>query len=634
MSDRGPMEQDWVRFEELYRARPAEDKKDFPFEGASNLVVGIVPTDVDTLFSRAMGLLVEPGNLWSVTAQRPELIEFAQSTTEFLEWAQHNELDIHGWLAPWIIDIHKLGTGVLKQRYTREMKRVYEWRELDQGAWQQQAVIMLKDHPSVHRVALNDFYIPAGFNKLNDAPWCAERVRLTWPRFMNRVKAGVYYNADKIGAWYFNPPINQVQQQLDRISGYPASINQQMELYEFWLDFDINGDGWDEAVVCTISLDAQEYVRLDFNPFFNQEKPYSSARFMPDVNSFYGIGLAEMLEQYQEEITAMHNQRIDNGTVSNSQMYAMDKNETGIKVNEKMYPSKVLRLNNPENFKPIPLGSPGQLSQSINNEAATRTEAQRRTGVSDYIEATPGPAQAYGTAFTTQQMLQNAAKRSGETYRDIRQGLSETGTRILELYQQYNQRGKEFLALGPKDGQNVAMVLRFPLDLIRKGLKVSVTAIDTQTSKDAQIRTQTLVMQQLMQFYQNYMQMMSYATNPQMPPQIQQVAMAAAAGGAVMMRRLLELQGQQDADTLVPDLAGGLSAQQQQLANIQSLLAGGAGGPNSGAAPMAPGSGQPAGMGGPMASGQGPTPQPGQQQAPQQQGPMGPGQGAGGPGYV
>lgn len=601
MSDRQPLESDWIRFEELYRARPAEDKKDFPFEGASNLVVGIVPTDVDTLFSRAMGLLVEPPNLWNVAAQRPELLDFARSTNEFLEWAQHNELDVHSWLPPWIIDIHKLGTGILKQRYTRDMRKVFEWREMDQGTWQQQAVILLKDHPSIHHVPLQDFYIPAGFKTIGNAPWVAERIRLTWPRFMNRVKQGIYYNADKIGAFYFSPPINQVQQKLDEISRYRPSINTQMELYEFWLNFDIDGDGWDEALICTISLQAQEYCRLDFNPFFNQEAPYSSAVFMPDNNAFYGIGLGEMLEQYQEEITAMHNQRLDNGTVSNSQMYVMDKNETGIRANEKIYPSKILRLNNPGNFKQIPMGSPGQLAQSIQNEAATRTEAQRRTGVNDYIEATPGPAQAYGPAFTTQQMLQNSAKRSGETYRSIRQGLAETGTRILELYQQYNQRGKEFIALGQKDGQMVSMVLRFPLDLIRKGLKVSVTAIDAQTSKDAQIRTQTLVMQQLMQFYQNYMTMLSYATNPQMPPVIQQTALAAASGGAVMMRRLLELQGQQDADTLVPNLAGGLNEQQQQLANIQALL--GTGGAQFGGPPMGPGLGQPTGMVPGMAAG-------------------------------
>lgn len=280
MSDRGNLEEDWIRFEEMYRARPAEATKDFPFENASNLVVGIIPTDVDTMYSRMMGLLVEPDNLWSIVAQRPELIDFAAATQEFLEWAQHNELKPHDWLPPWLIDIHKLGTGILKQRYTRDMKKVFEWRELEQGTWQQQSVIMLNDHPSVHHVPLINFFIPAGFKTIKEAPWVAERIRMTWPRFMNRVKQGIYINADKIGQFWFSPPINSAQQQLDKLSRYPASINSQLEFYEFWLDFDIDGDGWDEALICTINLSTQEYVRLDFNPFFNQEAPYSRARFI------------------------------------------------------------------------------------------------------------------------------------------------------------------------------------------------------------------------------------------------------------------------------------------------------------------------------------------------------------------
>src|ERR1019366_10575098 len=123
-----------------------------------------------------------------------------------------------------------------------------------------------------------------------------ERIRLTWEQYMNRVKAGIYTGSDRVGAWFMNQPVNSVQQRLDRISRYYPSINKQMEFYEFWLDFDIDGDGWDEALVCTVHLASQTYVRLDLNPFFNQEKPYSVARFMRDVNSFYGIGLGEMLD--------------------------------------------------------------------------------------------------------------------------------------------------------------------------------------------------------------------------------------------------------------------------------------------------------------------------------------------------
>lgn len=578
-----------MRWEKVYRARPAAEKKDFPFRGASNLVVPVAATDIETLYSRMMGLLFEPPNLWSCTARRPELVDFAAATQEFLEWAQHTEIQPYRGVGNWLLELHKMGTGLLKQRYVREMKKVFEWREMGQQTWQQQAVVLMKDFPQLGHVRLWDFFIPPGFPLIQDAPWVAERVRLTWPQFMNRVKAGIYTNADRVGAWYFNPPLNRVQNEMDRISHYQSSQNQQMELFEFWLDYDIDGDGWDEALVCTIHLESQTYVRLDFNPYFNQEKPYSSACFLRDVNSFYGIGLCEMLDQFQQEITAMHNQRIDNGTVANSQMYAIRKDNVFFKKNEAAWPGRMIPMNDPKNdIQAIPLGAGmgSALAAAVESEGVTRQEAQRRTGVNDYVQANASPAVGYGAAYTTQQMLLQSDKRFGETLREVRNALDESGTRILELYQQYNQAGKPFVALGPKDGQLVNVVLKFPLDLIRKGLKVSTTAIDAATSKDAQIRTTTLVFQQLTQFYQQYMTLMSYTMNPQMPPQIRMVAQTAAEGSAVLMRRLLELYGQQDYDRMIPEMETGANAQQLQLLNIQSLLQSGSmGGPPSAGTP-------------------------------------------------
>lgn len=575
MGDRGVLEREWERWEKVYRARPSQSKKDFPFAGASNLVVPVAATDVDTLFSRMMGLLFEPGNLWSVSAQRPEMIDMAVAMQDFLEWAQHNEIHPYRAVGNWLLEMHKLGTGVMKQRYTREMKKVFEWRELGGRTWQQQAIIMLKDHPSLDHVRLWDFFIPAGYPTIEGAPWVAERIRLTWPQFMNRVKAGIYTNADKVGSWFFNPPVNQVQARMDRLSHYQASINTQMEFYEFWLDYDIDGDGWDEALVCTIHLDSWTYVRLDYNPWFNQEKPYSSGQFMRDVNSFYGIGLCEMLDQFQEEITALHNQRVDNGTVCNSQMYAYRRSNTAIKKNEPSYPGRFIPTDDPsKDIVAIPLGAGmgSALAAAVESEGVTRQEAQRRTGVNDYVQANASPAVGYGAAYTTQQMLLQSDKRFGETLRSVRDVLNESGTRLLELYQQFFQGGKPYVAVGQTAGQLVNVVLQFPLDLIRKGLKVTVTAIDSSTSKEAQIRTTTLVFQQLQQFYQNYLQMLSFTMNPQMPPQIKQVAMQAAEGSAVLMRRLLDLYGQKDYDRMIPDLQGANASQQQQLANIRAIL--------------------------------------------------------------
>lgn len=609
MGDRKIQEANWLKYERIYRARPIDERKTFPFTNASNLVIPLAATDVDTLYSRMMGMLFEPPGIWSATAQRPELVDFASATQEFFQWAQENEIKPYRSVGNWLLEMHKLGTGVMKQRYVREMQKVFEWRELDNQTWQQQAVVMLKDHPEISHVRLWDAYIPAGFTDIQQAPWFAERVRLTWMQFMNRVKAGLYTNADKVGAWFFNPPMNTVQQGMDDLSQFRPSINKQMEFYEFWLNFDIDGDGWDEALVCTIHLDSQTYVRLDYNPFFNQEKPYSAGCFMRDVNSFYGIGLCEMLDHFQEEITAMHNQRIDNGTVMLSQMWAVKKDNMAIRKDEPTYPGKIWRLTDPKNdivALPLGQGMGTAMAAAVNSEAATRAEGMKRTGVNDYVAGNTGPSTAYGTAYTTHEMLLNASKRFGETLREVRAVLSESGTRILELYQQFNQRGKPFVALGQRDGMLVNVVLKFPLDLIRKGLSIGVTAIDSQLSRDAQIRTTTLVYQQLSQFYQNYMQMLSYVGNPQMPPAIKQVAMVAAEGSAVLMRKLLELYGQQDYDRMIPSLDGGVGEQQRQLSNIQAVLQSaqmGGSGPQSGGpgAPLPPP--QNGGMGNPAPQG-------------------------------
>lgn len=561
---------DW---EEIYRARPVSDVKDFPFLGASNLVVPVAATDIETLTARMMGMLFDQPGLWTAEALRPELTSFAPAVTEFLKWGEREEIKPYRDVGNWLLELHKLGTGVNKQRYTREMKKVYEWREMQDQTWQQQAIIMLKDHPTWNHVRLHDFFLPAGFPTIQPAPWCAERVRLTWTQFMNRVKSGLYVNADQVGKWFFNPPINRVQQVYDQISNYQPSINQQMEFYEFWLDFDIDGDGWDEALVCTIHLDSQTYVRLDYNPFFNQEKPYSSANFQRDVNSFYGIGLCEMLDHYQEEITAMHNQRIDSGTVANSAMYAVRRDNQNIKQNEPVYPSKVWRVGDPKNdIVRLPLGAGDAIAGSIQSEQETRAGSRQRTGVNDFIQGNPNPTSAYGSAFATQQMELNSGKKLGETLREVNNSLAEGGVRIMELYQQYNPAGKPFVALGMQDGQMVDMILKMPTDLIRKGLRITVSAIDAQNSKDAQIRTTTIVFQTLQQFYMNYMQMVSYAANPQMPPAIQAVALQAADGSSVLMKRLLALYDIQDSDKMLPALLSGISAQQQTQNDIQQIL--------------------------------------------------------------
>ena len=128
-NERQDLEQNWMAYNLAYRALPERSVKDFPFKGAANLVIPVIATDIDTIFARLMSHMFSPDNLFSCSATRPDMLTFAPRLQEFLQTMQNTELDLYNPAADWLLELTKLGTGVLKTRYSRRMQKVYEYRE-------------------------------------------------------------------------------------------------------------------------------------------------------------------------------------------------------------------------------------------------------------------------------------------------------------------------------------------------------------------------------------------------------------------------------------------------------------------------------------------------------------------------
>lgn len=605
--ERRPLEDKWLKYHRGYRAVPEFERKDFPFAGASNMVVPVIATDVDTIFSRLLGVLFAPQNLWSVRPLSVETVDIAPRLEEFLQWAQTHELGVYDAVADWVLEICKLGTGVLKQRYRREQKNVFRFRETPTGVIQQMQQMLIKDNPVVEHVSIWDFLIPASAYDIQTAEWVSERIRLNWNQMQARVRAGIYTGDDRIRSWLTSDKGHWLEQEMQRMDRYEPGIGSTLDLDESWLDYDISASGEPMALVITIHRPTNTLVRLDFNPFLNQEKPFSAARYLRVEKRFYGIGLAEMLEHFQEEVSTMHNQRIDNKTLANSTMFKARKG-IGIKEDEPVWPGRWFLLDEMTDVEPMTVGQ--RFDSTVSDETLSLQYATKRTGVNDYISGDFSPAMGYSTASIGVQQLREAAKRFDQTIREIRVALSETGTRILELYQQFNQHGKEYIAMGQKDGEILHKLLQFPLELIRMGVGVEVTATSAAFNKEVEIRTNSIIMQQMMGFYQQMIQALSYYMNPQLPEPIRMAALQMVSGGSILMRRILDTYGVQDIDQLVPELQEFLNGGSQQLAKLQQSAIGGPSG--NGAAVSLADAGGATGMG-LMAPGAGGTLQPASQ---------------------
>jgi hypothetical protein len=562
-SERKPLEERWKLYYQMYKGEPDFEFKEFPFLGASNLVVTIIATDVDTIFSRLMGLLFAPDNLWSTRAMRPDMIEFAARLQEFLQIVQNRELGAYDAVADFLLDLCLLGTGILKQRYKRCYKQVYEFRETPQGVVEQIRKVKLEDHPVLEHVSLYKFLVPAYAIDIQSSPWVAEQLDLTYGQYMARVRDGIYTGHDRIMSWMATHKGSHVLQHLMKLDRFEPGLGDLLDVRECWLDYDIGGRGEPMAIVATIHIPSMTFLRVDYNPFFNQEKPYSFARFMRQAKRFYGIGLGEMQFHYQHEITAMHNQRIDSGTIANATMFK-GKKGIGLRQDEPVFPGRWFMLDNLEDIQTMNMGS-GKYDSTGQNEMMALQYSKQRSGVNDYVTGASTPAIGYAALGTNLQQLEQVTQRFDQTLREVRKCLSESGMRLVELYQQFNSNGKEIHYMGPQDGAIMSIFLQFPIELARMGVGIDVTATSAALNKEQQIRANTIIMQMLTQFYQQNLQAIQIALSPMVPEPMKQLAMLQISGSSIMMRRILDGYGVQDADMLVPRTGGGMDGSAGQI---------------------------------------------------------------------
>lgn len=587
-SERSPMEQDWIRYQRVYRARPENPNKDFPFKGAANFVVPVAATDVDITVAGVMGTIMSSPNIWTTEALRPDWINLAARTEEYLEYAQETQLKMYKTLVEWITEIVKLGTGILKQRYLREEKRVLEWRETQTGlsggqpqVLQQMVRKIISNRPEVKRVALANFYVPGTATSIADAGWCAERLELSWTQLEARVRAGIY-SADfiaKVGAHWrgqqSRTQYHNYQSAQEQLDNFLPGQRDKFEIFEFWTDYDILRDGEPQSVVCTIHLPTMSYGRADFNPFFHQEKPYSDARFLVQEGRFYGIGLIEMQEAIQDVISTMQCQRVDNATIRNTTLLKARRG-SGVRADEPIWPGRIFIVDNPaEDLVPMPMGYPAE--STLDDENQLLSYAQRRGGVSDWQAGGAGqPALSYSTATTTVEMLKQGKMKLDQFIREVDRALSETGQRVVELLQQYDQAGVPYLVMGDQDGAVVQQVLQFPLDTIRLGIAVKVTSTNAQANRETKIRTDQIIFGTVTQAYQQMFQAMTIVVNPQVPPALRMLAFQMIQGGTTLVRQILDAYQVQNMDAIFPSVEQ-LNALVANFAAGQTADSGGAG---------------------------------------------------------
>lgn len=590
---RMPLERQWREWLEQYRAPAATGVKEFPFLGAANYTLPIMATDGDQFYAKFMQSLHASPDLWSVQAMNERWIDTAKPLQDFLTALDRSTLKMYRVNKRAVMEMVKLGTAILETGWTFEDRPINTYDEDGKIV----AVNRVESRPFVDHVRLIDFLIPPYAyaiqpDEQGGAPWVAKRVQMTREQLLATakstepflpnigMKAALEIMAwdgsqqteydDKIQGLTYEPKAKQTSGTFENndandgqpIGGVAGSYLKRIEMWEFHVRWAVEGDSPSDLVVL-FHAPTNTILRAIYQPYLHGQRPFEVIRFFP-TEGFYGIGVCEQTQVFQQMGSELHNYLYDNILLGNSQMLAV-KEGANIAPGEPIYPSKVIATQgNPrDEIMGFTMGN-GAYPGLAGLSGMVDQLRTRRNGIGDLqtgnIEGIPGRT----PATTVQSLLAEGNRRPDLTMKDMRyEGLSLVGLRVIQLLQQFmtskvdlgGQRYVQMMhqVLGEPEGSKLAAIMSDPNENAELGLGVEIAAASATANKDAAKQQSAGLLTLVGQTYPQLIQMAQMAQQTAGTP-VGNIALKALGGLSALMGRVLEQHDVRDTETFVPDV--------------------------------------------------------------------------------
>jgi hypothetical protein len=248
-----------------------------------------------------------------------------------------------------------LGTGVMKGPFAVD-KEYPNWN--DNGEYDP----LIKTVPECSHVSAWNFYPDPEASSMSDAEYVVERHKMSRTQ-LRGLKGRPYFMEDAIEKVLdLGPSYEQKYWEQSMEDDDTTPTSERWEVLEFWgfVDADIleeNGvdipseyDKLDE-LSCNIWICNGEVIRCVLNPFKPATIPYYATPYEHNPYSFFGVGIAENMDDTQTLMNGFMRMAIDNSALSGNLIIEVDETNLVPGQDLSVYPGKVFRRQG---------GAPGQ----------------------------------------------------------------------------------------------------------------------------------------------------------------------------------------------------------------------------------------------------------------------------------
>jgi hypothetical protein len=523
LQQRESREREWVEYTRVYDAQPKYSRKDYPMDGASNIVVPLSFIYCNVLIARQMQMIFSVEPLWSARELNRMFADHTKPLERYFDWARRNVWNEKKVVKPFIQEVAKLGTSCIYNGWRDELKKRYD-EDLRQAVPAQHLY-----GPDPKWVSLSDTAIPYGYNEIQGAPFWGHRLWFSLDRLRQLESIGYIEDLDEAikGGPDDDLPVYK-EQILNRGNDQQDMMQaDRFGLYSFWavwLTRDFDGDGYPEEHVMMLRTKTKKMVRIKPNPVPSQLRPYSMTRFIEREGDFYGVGIPEVIAQLQAEASTIHNQRRDRAHLSNIVMWVAGAGTQGLGNSIRPKSGHIVRVLDINQLRELRPSTNVQIDAY--EEQVVTMLADRVVGVNELSEGKITSPMGRAAATTVTAMMQESARRFDFNTQEIRDALGDEGSQFAESYQTYGLPRPEWpgspeAVLDPPDAQKVRQLLSIR-DNLRQfmaiDLRVSTQAVNRESEKSTNLQLYDFVQKHAM----SVMQLATGMVNPQMPPALKE----------------------------------------------------------------------------------------------------------------
>jgi hypothetical protein len=222
------------------------------------------------------------------------------------------------------------------------------------------------------------------------------------------------------------------------------------EILEAYLNVDVDGDGIDSNVVVWVHTRTGKLCRATYLRRINKagERPFAKIDFHKRHGQEMGVGLPELLYPLSKELDAIHNQRIDSGTIANMPFGFYRPTSSLEPVTIQLEPGALIPLDNPQTdvyFPPMK----NVTSWGMQEEQGLQTWVERLTGMNDMSLGVLTGAQGATRTATGARALLGESNTNLDVYlRRLNRGWKQFLEYLFHLLQQRIPKGLAFRVTG------------------------------------------------------------------------------------------------------------------------------------------------------------------------------------------